>query len=52
MSHTEVNCIMSYTEYNCNNIHIMYPWVLLTVVQLTKNQQPTFEILLSRIEFF
>ena len=30
----------------------MYPWVLLTVVQLTKKQQPTFEILLSQIEFF
>ena len=30
----------------------MYPWVLLTAVQLTKKQQPTFEILLSQIEFF
>ena len=30
----------------------MYPWVLLTVVKLTKKQQPTFEILLSQIEFF
>ena len=34
------------------NILIMYPRVLLTVVQLTKKQQPTFEILLSQIEFF
>ena len=30
----------------------MYPWVLLTVVKLTKKQQLTFEILLSQIEFF
>ena len=52
MSYTEVNCIMSYIEFNCINILIMYPWVLLTVVQLTKKQQPTFEILLSQIEFF
>ena len=42
-------------EFNCIkllNILIMYPWVLLTVVELTKKQQPTFEILLSQIEFF
>ena len=41
--------------FNCIkllNILIMYPWVLLTVVKLTKKQQPTFEILLSQIEFF
>ena len=30
----------------------MYPGVLLTVMQLTKKQQPTFEILLSQIELF
>ena len=42
-------------EFNCIkllNILIIYPWVLLTVVELTKKQQPTFEILLSQIEFF
>ena len=36
-------------EFNCIkllNILIMYPWVLLTVAEL-----PTFEILLSQIEF-
>ena len=52
MSYAEVNCIMIYIEFNCINILIMYPWVLLTVEQLTKKQQPTFEILLSQIEFF
>ena len=52
MNYTEVNCIMRYTEFNCINILIMYLWVLLTFVQLTKKQQPTFEILLSQIEFF
>ena len=30
----------------------MYPRVLLTVVQLTKKQQPISEILLSQIELF
>ena len=44
--HVEFNCI------KLLNILIMYPWVLLTVVKLTKKQQPTFEILLSQIEFF
>ena len=52
MNYTEVNCIMRYIEFNCINILIMYLWVLLTFVQLTKKQQPTFEILLSQIEFF
>ena len=51
MSYTEVNCIMNYIEFNCINILIMYPWVVLTIVQLTQ-KQPTFEILLSQIEFF
>ena len=52
MSYTEVNCIMIYIEFSCIKHTHMYPWVLLTVVQLTKKQQPTFEILLSQIEFF
>ena len=56
MTYTEVNCNKIYNEFTLNltvwNILIMYPWVLLTVVQLTKKQQPTFEILLSQIEFF
>ena len=52
MSYTEINCIISYIEFNYINILILYPWVLLTVVQLTKKQQPTFKILLSQIEFF
>ena len=49
MSYTEVNCIVSYIEFNCVLTYssCIYPWVLLTVVQLTKKQQPTFEILLS-----
>ena len=35
MSYTEVNCSMSYIGFNCINILIMmYPWVLLAVVQL------------------
>ena len=43
---------MSYIKFNCINILIMYPWVLLTVVQLTKKLQPTFKILISQNEFF
>ena len=34
------------------NTLIMYPRVVLTVVQLNKKQQPTFEIILSQMEFF
>ena len=43
MSYTEVNCI--YIEFNCikHDTLIMYLWVLLTVVQLTKKQQPTLK---------
>ena len=52
MSYAEVNCIMIYIEFNSINILIMYPWVLLTIEQLTKKQQTTFEILLCQIEFF
>ena len=52
MSYTEVYCIMSYIEFNCikHTHHVSVGAI--TVVQLTKKQQPTFEILLSKIKFF
>ena len=42
MNYTEVNCIIRYIEFNCINILIIYLRMLLTVVQLTKKQQPGF----------
>ena len=41
-------CVIHNIEYNCINILTIYPWVLLTVVPLTKKQQPTFKISLSQ----
>ena len=52
MSYAEVNCVMSFIEFKCIK-HTHHVSVGATnSVQLTKKQQPTFEILLSQNEFF
>ena len=53
MRYTEVNCIKIYIEFTCmKHTHHVFVGATNSYAQLTKKQQPTFEILLSQIEFF